>query len=556
MRDYGQIITKIQDSPWLITEGGLRMILQVVDAHITGQVSLEEIRARTENGRRERGSLPKQEGSVGILPLHGPIFPKANLMTELSGATSVEQWQQEFRSLMQNDRVTSILLDIDSPGGSSSMIKEMADEIRSAREQKPIYAIANTMAASAAYFLASQASELYVSDSGYVGSVGTYVVHTDTSELEAKAGVKNTVIHEGKFKAALIQPLTPENRAHIQSVVADCQDQFEEAVALGRKTTREDVRENYGEGGVVSANRALEAGMVDGVRTFDEVLTALLDGGGTLVAVDSNGNRTGSSLGIRASVETGKEHSEPGTGQGGEPAPYIPPDEDVDKWDKGERLHRPPNIPELEENAMNRDQLLAYASRLGIANAADLEDDALVAVVDKGILETLDVADDLRNATSQAQQQVEFAKQFPQQAEELAKLKAHQQEADATLFAHNLANFNIKEGEKETSFRLSTLAQDVVKSAHIKLSQGNLVHDDLSQLIQAVASGGVEQGERGSSRSAEVVASAPVGDRRQDRATFAAHVKELMENDNLDRGAAIEEAGKRYPELAQAYLQS
>jgi signal peptide peptidase SppA len=564
MSDYGQIITKLQDTPWMITEGGLRTILQVVNHHLEGHVSLDEIRQRTEGGKRNRGSIPKQEGAVGLLPLHGPIFPKANLMTELSGATSMEQFQQDFRAMMLNDRVSSILLDIDSPGGSSFLVREMADEIREARDTKPIYAVANAMAASAAYMLASSASELYASPSSFVGSVGTYYVHTDDSELKEKLGVKETVIHEGRFKAALMTPLTPETRAHIQQMVADTQDSFVEAVALGRNTTVEDVSANYGEGGVVTAKRALEAGMVDGVNTFDEVLTSLLDGGGTLVTAGERGSSVGFSL--RASLDKELEHSEPGTGS--PPQPRTPPeDEHIDDWKAtGARLQKPPGILEPEEGTtMDREQLLAFAKKLGISNAADLTDEQLSQKVTEGFEANLELVGELQKATAIASEEVEFAQKYPEQADRLAKLEARDQEHEAIAFANSLADFNLTEGEGEdakiTSFRLSTRAQEVVKGAHLSLSKGELDHDALKQLVAVVATSGVQQGEVGSSRQDEGIQyeTHTSGDRipgnvKDIRTAFAAKVTNLMKNDNMSREVAMEEAARQNPELAAAYM--
>lgn len=555
MKDYGQIVTKICDTPWQITEGGLRTILQIVESHINGSISIEEIRARTENGRRERGSLPKKEGTVGVLPLHGPIFPKANLMTELSGATSLEQFTQDFRGLLQDERVDSILLDVDSPGGSAAGLEEIAYEIFEARNTKPIYSIANGMAGSAAYYIASQASEMYASDSSIVGSIGTYMVHTDDSELKDKVGVKQTVIKEGRFKAAMLEPLTEETHAHLQNMVTEFNGMFLNAVARGRNTSVENVVANYGEGGVLSAKQALEVGMVDGIRTFDEVLGALLDGGGTTVV--PNGRNGSSGFSLRASLDKEKEHSEPGSGAGGEPQDRIPPeDEHIDKWNRGERLHRPPNIPELEDN-MN-EVLLGMAAKLGIEVNQKWSDAELSAAINAKLDSNLELVSELEAATVEANKVVEFAKAFPEQAEKLRKLEEGAHLHEAASFASRLADFKVTEGEgdsaRETTFRLSALAQNVVKETHVKLSANNLVHADLETLIKAVATGGVEQGERGSSRQNESDAyvGAPT-DRRSARQQFAARVSELMQNDNLDRKAAIAEASKRYPELATAY---
>jgi ClpP class serine protease len=124
-------------------------------------------------------------------------------MSEMSGGTSVQRFKQSLEAALADDKVTSIMLDIDSPGGSTDLIPEMAAQIRQARKQKPIVAMANTAAASAAYWLGSQASEFVVSPSGKVGSIGVFAAHTDVSEAEAKAGVKTTLISAGKFKTEM-----------------------------------------------------------------------------------------------------------------------------------------------------------------------------------------------------------------------------------------------------------------------------------------------------------------------------------------------------------------
>jgi len=558
MKNYARVISMIQDTPWLITEGGLRQILQVVNAHLDGKIDIEQLKQEARDSKRDRGSLPSQHGSVGILPLHGPIFPKANLMTELSGATSMEQFTQDFRELLQNDRVESILLDVDSPGGSSFMLEEMAQEIREARDIKPIYSVANTMAASAAYYLASQASEMYVSDSGMVGSIGTFMVHTDESQLAENIGVKQTVIKEGRFKAAEILPLNDDSHEYLQSVVKDANDLFIQSVAAGRNTTEENVRQNYGEGGIVSAKKALDSGMVDGIRTYDEVLGAMLNGGGTAVQVANNGSSEGLGFSLRASFDKEKEHSEPGSGLGGEPQPReAPEDEHIDDWKaNGGRLHRPPNLPELEESLMNRELLLQYAERLGISNAADLEDADLATKVTEALDSQVELVSELREATQVASEQVAFAQAYPEQAERLAKLERTNRENEAVSFANSLADFEVAgegEGEK-TKYRLSVRAQDVVKQTHMKLGMGNLVPDDLKQLVETVATGGVQLGEIGSSRVDETVdVVQATGNRVKDRKAFADKVSQLMTEDNLNQKDAMLEAAKRYPELAEAY---
>jgi capsid assembly protease len=119
----------------------------------SGKLSDEEIEARLESAQlrraTKRGSDGEVEvmqvGGVGVLPIQGPIFPKANLMTELSGATSMEGVKADLNAMLEDDRIHSIVMDVDSPGGMADLVQETADYIREAGREKPIYAISNTM---------------------------------------------------------------------------------------------------------------------------------------------------------------------------------------------------------------------------------------------------------------------------------------------------------------------------------------------------------------------------------------------------------------------------
>ena len=150
MADYIRILTKIQETPWMITPESLQVILNIVDRRVNGESltdeQIEDLLTQAQLKNHGRGSANSNMSSpfdddasderaykvvngLGILPLNGPIFGKANLMTQLSGATSLETFQSDFRSMMKDEMIHSILLDIDSPGGSADMVQEVAQEI-------------------------------------------------------------------------------------------------------------------------------------------------------------------------------------------------------------------------------------------------------------------------------------------------------------------------------------------------------------------------------------------------------------------------------------------
>jgi signal peptide peptidase SppA len=190
------------------------------------------------------------------------------------GSVSTQQFASALRQALADDTVSQILIDIDSPGGSVYGVSELADEITQARSQKPVVAVANSLAASAAYWIGCSASEFYVSPGGEVGSIGVWQAHFDHSQALAAEGVKPTLISAGKFKVEgnPYAPLDDDAQAFMQSRVDDYYASFTKAVARGRGVPIAQVREGMGQGRVLGADAAMAQNMVDGVATFDDVV--------------------------------------------------------------------------------------------------------------------------------------------------------------------------------------------------------------------------------------------------------------------------------------------
>lgn len=190
------------------------------------------------------------------------------------GSTSTQKFTSALRQVLADDTVGQILIDIDSPGGSVYGVAELAAEIVKARALKPVVAVANSLAASAAYWIGCSASEFYVTPGGEVGSIGVWQAHFDYSKALEEEGVKPTLISAGKFKVEgnPYVPLDPEAQAFMQSRGDDYYNAFIKAVAKGRGISVADVRDGMGEGRVLGADAALAAKMVDGIATFDDVL--------------------------------------------------------------------------------------------------------------------------------------------------------------------------------------------------------------------------------------------------------------------------------------------
>jgi signal peptide peptidase SppA len=224
------------------------------------------------NGKRSAAS----PGSVAVIPISGIISQRMSMMSQISGAggTSIERLTAQFRQALGDTNCKAIVFDVDSPGGSVEGVPELASEIVNARKQKPISAVVNSMACSAAYWLASAASEMVCTPSGQAGSIGVYMMHQDESKALENEGVKITVIKAGKYKTEgnPAEPLSDEARAAFQSKVDTLYGMFVKSVAQNRGTSQAAVRDGYGQGRSLLANDAVKENLVDRVATMDDVL--------------------------------------------------------------------------------------------------------------------------------------------------------------------------------------------------------------------------------------------------------------------------------------------
>jgi signal peptide peptidase SppA len=269
-------VAELQQSVW-----GVRAeVLPVLRAFAHGQIEADELRAHTETEKAAVGGM-QAPSKVAVIPLTGMITPKGSLLGALFG---IESGLQGFRSSLAravaDESITSILLNIDSPGGLVDLVPETAADIRSAREAKPVVAVANTMAASAAYWLAAQANELIVTPSGRVGSVGVVAMHEDISGLLEKEGVDLTFISAGKYKVEgnPYEALGEEARAAMQQRIDEVYGMFVADVAKGRGLSTESVRKDFGQGRMVSPKDAASAGMVDRIDTLEATAARLVRG--------------------------------------------------------------------------------------------------------------------------------------------------------------------------------------------------------------------------------------------------------------------------------------
>jgi signal peptide peptidase SppA len=221
----------------------------------------------------ERMQIDKRFG-IAILPIVGGTVHRGDGPEAASGVQSYTSIQNKLTELLDDRSIRGVLLDIDSGGGEAAGIQELASFITKMSAEKPVWAIANTVAASAAYWTAASADRLYAAPGASVGSIGVYVQHVDVSKMLEKKGVVTTFIFAGKHKVDgnMFEALPDEVRANIKEGVDAMWGDFAGYVADRRGLTTETVQGF--EAKMFRAEQAKELGLIDGVGTLGEVLSA------------------------------------------------------------------------------------------------------------------------------------------------------------------------------------------------------------------------------------------------------------------------------------------
>ena len=283
---FGNVLSFVLEHPWNMTKPMLAIVAEVLARRLADEhATSAEIAAAI----AQRKELPQpRAGHVALIPVHGVLAPRMNLFSEMSGGTSYQQLTQQIRAAAGDPKISTIVLDVDSPGGSVAGNAELAGEILKARAKKPIIAQAEYTMGSAAYQLAAAATEIVAAPSARVGSIGTYTIHDDLSTALARRGVSRTFISagDGKVDGNEFGPLSDGARARMQKAVDDAYGTFVDTVVRGRggDVTRARVTEEW-KAHVYSAADALQIGMIDRIATLDDTLTRLrADAPGTVTA--------------------------------------------------------------------------------------------------------------------------------------------------------------------------------------------------------------------------------------------------------------------------------
>ena len=271
-------------APWAMMPERLEELLTIAAReHEATPEALEAYRG-TQLARAERAT---RRGDVAIINVDGPLFRRANLFTEFSGATSYEVLRLDLQTALDDTSVRSIALNVDSPGGEVNGVDELAKAIYAARGIKPITAYVGGMAASGGYWIASAADRIVVSDAALLGSIGVYMAIRDTSQRDEARGERKIEFVSSQSPDKRPDYSSDEGRARIQRTVDQLAEVFIAAVARHRGVDEEQVVAKFGRGGVEVGQAAVDAGMADAIGTFEGVLADLSKRGGATRATST-----------------------------------------------------------------------------------------------------------------------------------------------------------------------------------------------------------------------------------------------------------------------------
>ena len=269
----------ILDAPWALMPERYLELREVYLRHARGErADLAAIEAKIGKPLENIRQPYTLDGGVAVLDVSGIIAKRMNLFTQISGGVSTQLLAQDVRAALADPEAHSILLNVDSPGGEVDGTHEVATLIRESRGQKPMVALADGTMASAAYWIGSAADAVYaIGKTTQVGSIGVIATHTDVSKANEMRGVKVTHVTAGKYKAAgsPYQPLDAETTAVIQVEVDQIYSTFVDEVAQNRGRSPEDVLLNMADGRMFIGEAAVRAGLVDGIRTREQIIADL-----------------------------------------------------------------------------------------------------------------------------------------------------------------------------------------------------------------------------------------------------------------------------------------
>lgn len=286
-RTYPHLADRLLNTPLLLHPQKLDAIIAGLGQRLLGVDGLHldaaELTARavlpaemftTRRGERSDRGYRVVDG-VAVISAMGGLVHRTKLAADSSLLIGYNDLAADLEDALAKADVHAIALVFDSPGGEVSGAFELAERIYAARGHKPMVAVADGMAASAAYLAASAADEVVVSATSYVGSIGVVMRHVDFSRALANDGITVSHIFAGEHKidGNPYQPLPDAVRNALQADIEGLYQMFVQAVAKHRGLDEQAVRDTRA--GVYRGVAAVAARLADRIGTVDAVVAEL-----------------------------------------------------------------------------------------------------------------------------------------------------------------------------------------------------------------------------------------------------------------------------------------
>ena len=270
MSKFSHLSSLVFNKPLMVTQDYAETIAVVLSDRLNLDVEGLQIKSDAKDQR-----VATTNKGVAVIPIVGSMSHRSTGIEAMSGMTSYTTLQKQFEAAFNDPKVGSILMDIDSPGGSVAGAFDFRDYLMSKKGTKPVYALARDAMCSAAYLIGSTADKVYATQTARVGSIGVVAMHTDASGKMEKEGLKPTFISAGKFKTAgnPYEKLEGEKLKYLQDSVDESYDMFINAVADARGIDKKAIRDT--EARVYGGKKAVEIGLADGIRTYESVIAEM-----------------------------------------------------------------------------------------------------------------------------------------------------------------------------------------------------------------------------------------------------------------------------------------
>ena len=270
MSKFSHLSSLVFNKPLMVTQDYAETIAVVLSDRLNLDVEGLQIKSDAKDQR-----VATTNKGVAVIPIVGSMSHRSTGIEAMSGMTSYTTLQKQFEAAFNDPNVGSILMDIDSPGGSVAGAFDFRDYLMSKKGTKPVYALARDAMCSAAYLIGSTADKVYATQTARVGSIGVVAMHTDASGKMEKEGLKPTFISAGKFKTAgnPYEKLEGDKLKYLQDSVDESYDMFINAVADARGIDKKVIRDT--EARVYGGKKAVEIGLADGIRTYESVLAEM-----------------------------------------------------------------------------------------------------------------------------------------------------------------------------------------------------------------------------------------------------------------------------------------